>query len=243
MTHNATEAPPPRPPLPPRPHVRILRRDCLAGRIAPALKPTWALAVGIVAAVLAVLCLVAFVLHTQIDPHFGVGIHHREGGAVAGLPVSKQELLRKLQPIQWAGRARRSLADPLCASKQPLAYAFYAIDDASSIVAAVNIWRLYAFGKRKDADVVVVVIKDAPARVTRRLVRAGATCIVKRAIAESTRKDTTWRLSNLKLPTLGLDQWERVVYFDADGLIISNPDHLFQVPLNDSYPIAMPRAY
>jgi hypothetical protein len=166
------------------------------------------------------------------------------------LVPSQRRLFAKLKPVSWRKHLPPSLAQegvaPLCAHQKrrnTLAYAFYATDDVSAATAAVNIRRLHAFHKRSDADIVVVTLRDAPESVTRRLMNAGATCIAEREIEPSTHPEPTWRLSNLKLHVLGLSDWDRIVYFDADGLIIANPDHLFQVTLNESHPIAMPRAY
>jgi hypothetical protein len=171
---------------------------------------------------------------------------------LGGQPMvpAHRSLFAKLKPVPWRKHppqlfARDGVA-PLCAHQKrlhTLAYAFYATDDVSAATAAVNIRRLHAFRKRPDADIVVVVLRGAPASVKRRLMQAGATCIAEREIAPSTDPEPTWRLSNLKLHVLGLSDWDRVVYMDADGLIVGNPDHLFEVTLNESYPIAMPRAY
>ena len=52
--------------------------------------------------------------------------------------------------------------------------------------------------------------------------------------------DVTWAQSMTKLRFFELTQYQRLIYFDADGLIMRRMDHLFSLP---SAPVAMPRAY
>ena len=52
--------------------------------------------------------------------------------------------------------------------------------------------------------------------------------------------DATWAQSMTKLRLFGLTQYRRLIFFDADGLVMRSLDHLFHLP---SAPVAMPRAY
>ena len=52
--------------------------------------------------------------------------------------------------------------------------------------------------------------------------------------------DATWAQSMTKLRFFELTQYRRLIYFDADGLVMRSMDHLFNLP---SAPVAMPRAY
>ncbi len=52
--------------------------------------------------------------------------------------------------------------------------------------------------------------------------------------------DATWAQSITKLRFFELIQYRRLIYFDADGLVMRSMDHLFSLP---SAPVAMPRAY
>ena len=52
--------------------------------------------------------------------------------------------------------------------------------------------------------------------------------------------DPTWQESLTKLRIFQLEEYARVVYADADGLVWRNMDHLFQLP---PARVAMPRAY
>ena len=52
--------------------------------------------------------------------------------------------------------------------------------------------------------------------------------------------DATWAQSMTKLRFFELTQYRRLIYFDADGLVMRSMDHLFSLP---SAPVAMPRAY
>ena len=54
------------------------------------------------------------------------------------------------------------------------------------------------------------------------------------------RGDPTWGQSLTKLSIFNLTEYKRIIYFDADGLVMKNMDHLFSLPPT---PIAMPRAY
>ncbi len=52
--------------------------------------------------------------------------------------------------------------------------------------------------------------------------------------------DPTWAESLTKLSIFKLTEYKRIIYFDADGLVMKNMNHLFSLPPT---PIAMPRAY
>ena len=52
--------------------------------------------------------------------------------------------------------------------------------------------------------------------------------------------DPVWAQSLTKLQLFGLTQYKRLIYMDADGLVLRNMDHLFSLP---DAPVAMPRAY
>ena len=52
--------------------------------------------------------------------------------------------------------------------------------------------------------------------------------------------DPVWAQSLTKLHLFGLTQYKRLIYLDADGLVLRNMDHLFSLP---DAPVAMPRAY
>ena len=52
--------------------------------------------------------------------------------------------------------------------------------------------------------------------------------------------DATWAHSMTKLRFFELSQYQRLISFDADGLVMRSMDHLFSLP---SAPVAMPRAY
>ena len=56
----------------------------------------------------------------------------------------------------------------------------------------------------------------------------------------SQRGDPFWRQSLTKLRFFELTQFDRLIYFDVDGLVLRNMNHLFRLP---SAPVAMPRAY
>lgn len=52
--------------------------------------------------------------------------------------------------------------------------------------------------------------------------------------------EETWGDSLTKLRIFQLTEYERIVYFDCDALVLKNMDVLFRLP---SAPVAMPRAY
>ena len=52
--------------------------------------------------------------------------------------------------------------------------------------------------------------------------------------------DPVWAQSLTKLHVFGLTQYKRLIYLDADGLVLRNMDHLFSLP---DAAVAMPRAY
>ncbi|CAK0732493.1 hypothetical protein CVIRNUC_000138 [Coccomyxa viridis] len=52
--------------------------------------------------------------------------------------------------------------------------------------------------------------------------------------------DPVWAQSLTKLHLFGLTQYKRLIYMDADGLVLRNMDYLFSLP---DAPVAMPRAY
>ena len=56
----------------------------------------------------------------------------------------------------------------------------------------------------------------------------------------SQRGDPFWRQSLTKLRFFELTQYNRLIYFDVDGLVLRNMNHLFRLP---SAPVALPRAY
>lgn len=56
----------------------------------------------------------------------------------------------------------------------------------------------------------------------------------------SQRGDPFWRQSLTKLRFFELTQYNRLIYFDVDGLVLRNMNHLFRLP---NAPVAMPRAY
>ena len=46
--------------------------------------------------------------------------------------------------------------------------------------------------------------------------------------------DVTWAQSMTKLRFFELTQYQRLIYFDADGLIMRRMDHLFSLPSAES---------
>lgn len=52
--------------------------------------------------------------------------------------------------------------------------------------------------------------------------------------------DPFWAESLTKLKFFELTQYKRLIYFDVDGLVLKNMNHLFALP---SAPVAMPRAH
>ena len=52
--------------------------------------------------------------------------------------------------------------------------------------------------------------------------------------------EPTWAESLTKLKIFELTQYSRLLYFDVDGLVMRNMNHLFRLP---AAPVAMPRAY
>ena len=52
--------------------------------------------------------------------------------------------------------------------------------------------------------------------------------------------DPVWAQSLTKLQLFSLTQYKRLIYLDADGLVLKDMSHLFSLP---NAPVAMPRAY
>lgn len=107
-------------------------------------------------------------------------------------------------------------------------------------MAVVNSRRLRRFQTTDHADIVIMIHKElAVASVIARLQQDGI--IIKPVDIVEAHGDLTWHLSLTKLRVFELEEYERIIYLDADGLVMKNLDHLFALPSISQ--IATPRAY
>ncbi|CAK0732461.1 hypothetical protein CVIRNUC_000134 [Coccomyxa viridis] len=121
----------------------------------------------------------------------------------------------------------------------------YATSEAYLCNAIINAVRLRELRVTPEADIVVLVdrawLAEASETVTRRLVKLDQLMVkVVGVDIVNQSGDATWAQSTTKLRFFELIQYRRLIYFDADGLVMRSMDHLFSLP---SAPVAMPRAY
>lgn len=138
---------------------------------------------------------------------------------------------------------RQTPTAPKCELKaKKWSYVFYITNDLYARNVVVNVRRLYALGKNPDIDITVVLTNGVSEHLRRALVYSGVTCFIEKPTI-NTAGDPTWGESNVKLFVLGLDQFERVLYYDSDGIFVHLPDHLFDLELNSTFPLRMPTNY
>ncbi|KAH3763260.1 hypothetical protein Pelo_4892 [Pelomyxa schiedti] len=121
------------------------------------------------------------------------------------------------------------------------AYVFYVASDYYGVMAAVNARRLYAFGMNPRIDVVAVVMDGVNSKTMKIMEDAGIHCMYTREQCRTNWAE--WQTSCIKLYTLGLEQYDRVVYHDTDGLKLHNSDYLFDFPLDEVTTFALPAGY
>eukprot|EP00727_Mastigamoeba_balamuthi_P002303 m51a1_g1207 hypothetical protein (399) ;mRNA; f:467898-469094 len=126
--------------------------------------------------------------------------------------------------------------------QQRLAYALYVTNDLYAALGAMNARRLALFGMRAGVDVVAIVAHGV-GHGARRALREAGVCRLYEVEALTTQVGTQWQDSVTKLYVLGLGDYDKVVYFDADGLVVGNSDFLFDTPVTPERPVAMPLSY
>ncbi|KAK9817603.1 hypothetical protein WJX74_010575 [Apatococcus lobatus] len=121
------------------------------------------------------------------------------------------------------------------------AYALYVTSAAYLCNSIVNVRRLIALNVTADPEIEIVVLhaeQPSPSQQLHYLRRLEVRLVTVDSLLQS--GDQTWAQSLTKLRIFELTDYQRIIYFDADGLVMRNMNHLFQLP---STPVAMPRAY
>ena len=126
----------------------------------------------------------------------------------------------------------------LTRQRSTLAYAFYATNDAYALAVLVAARLLRKAGVRSDTDFVVLHL-NVSVELREAMEKAGMItieCEPLRFVYDSFYTDCL-----TKLRILQLVQYDRVIYLDADTILLKSLDHLFELP--DDCVIAAPRAY
>jgi hypothetical protein len=130
----------------------------------------------------------------------------------------------------------------LATNKTRFAYAFYASDYNYACSVLVNIAQLYAVGKHKSIDIVLMTMKTKPLPlwVTAKAAELNVTVVKVDAMPPPSGHSGYYKDVMGKMEVFSLVQYDRVVFLDADTIILKNLDHLFLLPETE---IACPRAY
>jgi len=117
------------------------------------------------------------------------------------------------------------------------AYAFYATNDTYATAVLVLLRRLRDLGGGQAADLVVLHLRVSPYLLAT-MREMGA---VTRPAPPAIQARGYHKHSLAKLGVFGLDEYERVVYMDADAMLLRSLDFLFTFPLEG--PVAAAAAY
>jgi lipopolysaccharide biosynthesis glycosyltransferase len=124
-------------------------------------------------------------------------------------------------------------------NRRRFAYAFYATNDDYGCSVLSNIRQLRKLNISQEIDIVVVYLKKLSPHIVFEINRTN----VKTKLVDSlpyNKAKTYYRDVNTKFRVLQLYEYDRIVYVDADTIILKNMDHLFLLPPVD---LAAPRAY
>ncbi|BDA41252.1 probable glucose N-acetyltransferase 1 [Coccomyxa sp. Obi] len=159
---------------------------------------------------------------------------------------------RKTEALAGA-HARRLAEEKARLSKLKLEFTQYKLIPAPTVPPAarisggsvINAHRLDALNVRETADTVVLYNNawdnETIAGVETKFTKLKALQVrlvgVQIVYQEG---DPTWAESLTKLSIFKLTDYRRIIYFDVDGLVMKNMNHLFSLPPT---PIAMPRAH
>ena len=127
-------------------------------------------------------------------------------------------------------------------NKTRFAYAFYASDYRYACSVLVNIAQLYAVGKHESIDIVLMTMntKPLPTWVITKAAELNVTVVNVDAMPPPMSYNGYYQDVMGKMEVFSLVQYDRVVFLDADSIILKNLDHLFLLPETE---IACPRAY
>ncbi len=123
--------------------------------------------------------------------------------------------------------------------KNRYAYVFYATCDRYAVGVLVFVHLLKRVGLRNDIDLVLLHLPVSRYLLVR-LREMGV--LTRRVATESSHvRNRYYRDCLIKLKALGLTEYERVVFVDADAIPLRGLDFLFSLPFDE--PIAAPSAY
>jgi len=120
------------------------------------------------------------------------------------------------------------------------AYVLYATSDIYMCSALINLRRIRRFGASRDNDVAVIIPEDYQPSDTLSVASAAGNFTVIRVAPTVKLSDSTYHDVLTKLRVFELEQYDRIVYIDADSLVMRSMDDLFQLP---DTPLAAARAY
>lgn len=120
------------------------------------------------------------------------------------------------------------------------AYVLYATSDIYMCSALINLRRIRRFGASRHNDVVVIIPEDYQPSNTLSVASAAGNFTVIRVAPTVKLSDSTYHDVLTKLRVFELEQYDRIVYIDADSLVMRSMDDLFQLPIT---PLAASRAY
>lgn len=118
------------------------------------------------------------------------------------------------------------------------AYVFYATNDTYAVAVLVFVRLLRQLGIRGDTDVVVLHLTLSEHLL---VMMESMQIVTRRVPAPALVRDRLCRHCLVKLRVLGLTDYERVVYVDADAIPLRPLDHLLE--LRFAEPLAAPTAY
>jgi alpha-N-acetylglucosamine transferase len=123
-------------------------------------------------------------------------------------------------------------------SNRRFAYAFYATDDQYAVAVLVAAKLIRQFSSRQDIDFVVLHLNVSGYLLA---MMRGISMITKSVEALPPVYHDYYRHCLLKLRTMQLLQYDRVVFLDSDAIPLKSLDSLFELPFTGS--VAAPTAY